>query len=417
MWNFLKHRLHPFAHPSFRFFFCAQMFSAVGTWSHELARSWLVLDLAGTATALGTLLLTSALPGLFFALHGGAIADRKDARNLFLITKTILAISAFSLFAITEFFEVKIWMIYIFAFIDGIVNSFDGPAFTSVFARTIPRSDFQQGLAIHSTSFHVSRMLGPAVAGMLMAWKGPSYVFLFDGISYIAVIYMILKIKLRDRAITSPLLPKEKGFKNLLKDFKYFFNDPNKRYKQLQMFASIAIIIPLLTLVFRSYMKHKFSMNAAEFGFLFSFPAAGAMIGAIFLTLAALKKPIRNLLYGVPCLVITILLLPYMNSPMGAGIILGFAGFFSYLNVASITQSIQIETPDDYRGRLGSLLTIGFGSIGPLMGWPIGIYTDAFGFESAIRNFTILFALISVGLAYSNFRQQPKDVLDIKTLT
>jgi MFS family permease len=415
MWNFFKHRLHPFAHSSFRFFFFAQLFSAIGTWSHELARAWIVLDLAGTATALGALLLTSSLPGLFLTLHGGALADRKDARKLFFVTKSILAVSAFSLFVITEFFEVKVWMIFVFGFIEGAVNSFDGPAFTAIFARTIPRSDFQQGLAIHSTSFHVSRMIGPALAGLIMAVKGPSYVFLFDGLSYLAVIYMILKVKLRDRAITSPELAQQnqKGMKHLLDGLKFFFNDPNKRYKQLQLFASIVIIVPLLNLVFRSYLKHKFSMSAEEFGYLFSFPALGAMVGAVFLTLAAMRAPIRNLIYGVPCLVISVLLLPEVKTPHLAAILLGFSGFFSYLNVASITQSLHLETPDDYRGRLGAIMTLGFTSVGPLMGWPMGLYTDTYGFETAIRNFTIIFALISAALAYSNFRRRPKDVIDM----
>lgn len=408
MLKFLKNRLHPFAYSSFRFFFLAQTVSAVGTWSHELARSWLILDISGTTTALGTLLLTTALPGFFFTLHGGAIADRTDARKLFLITKSILAISALAFFVIVEFYHVEIWMIYFFGLIEGLVNSFDGPAFTSIFARTLPRSEFQQGLAIHSTSFHVSRMLGPAVAGILMAFKGPAYVFLFDGLSYIAVIYMILNIKLRDKTLSTPHLVNQKGFKNLFTGLKFFFNDPSKRYKQLQLLASVVIIIPLLNLVFRSYLKYKFSLTAEEFGYLFAFPAMGAMIGAIYLTLAAPKKPIQNLFYGVPLLVVSILIIPSIQAPSMVGVMLGFSGFFSYLNVASITQSLHLETPDDYRGRLGAIFTLCFTSIGPLVSLPMGVYTDKYGFEVAIRNFTLLFAIASILLAFMYLRRKLK---------
>lgn len=413
MLKFLKNRLHPFVHPNFRFFFFAQTFSSVGTWSHELARSWLILDISGSATALGTLLLTTALPGLFFTLHGGAIADRTEARKLFLFTKSILAVSAFAFFAIIEFYHVEIWMIYIFGLIEGLINSFDGPAFTSVFARTLPRSDFQQGLAIHSTSFHVSRMLGPAVAGILMAVKGPAYVFLFDGISYLAVIYMILNIKLRDKTLSAPETTDQSGLKNIFAGLKFFFNDPSKRYKQLQMLASVMIILPLLNLVFRSYLKHRFLLSAEEFGYLFAFPAMGAMTGAVYLTLAALQKPIRNLLYGVPLLVASIMLIPSLHSPSMVAVMLALAGFFSYLNVASITQSLHLETPDDYRGRLGAIFTLCFTSIGPLISLPMGIYTDKYGFEAAIYNFTALFAIISIVLAYSNFRRRPNDVIGV----
>src|SRR5688572_13016558 len=96
MWKLVKNRLHPFAHRNFRLFFFAQSFSLVGSWSHELARSWLVLEISNTATALGTLLLCTSLPGLLLTFHGGALADRIDSRQLAVITKSLLAISAFA---------------------------------------------------------------------------------------------------------------------------------------------------------------------------------------------------------------------------------------------------------------------------------------------------------------------------------
>lgn len=411
MLKLLKNRLHPFAHSSFRLFFFSQSFSLIGTWSHELARAWLVLEIAGTTTALGTLLLCTSLPALFLSLHGGAIADKKDTRRLLIVTKCILACSAFTLFFICEFSHVKFWMVLVFGIIEGLVNSYDGPAFTSIFARTVPREDFQQALAIQSTSFHVSRMLGPAIAGLLMAWKGPAFVFLFDALSYLAVIFAISKIKLRDRIVGGPASV-EKGFKKFIDGMKFFFNDPQKRYKQIQLFLSIMLIVPMLNLVFRSYLKQKFILNAEQFGYLFSFPALGAMSGAVYLMLAALRKPMRNLIFGVPLLVVCLLSVKYANNPMLAAALLGLSGFFSYLNIASITQSLHLDTPDDYRGRLGSIITLGFTSIGPLMSFPIGIYTDIMGFEDAIHDFTLLFALGSIILAYSNYLRRPKDIHD-----
>jgi MFS family permease len=409
MLKFIKQRLHPFAHSSFRLFFFAQSFSLIGSWSHELARSWLVLDIAGTATALGTLLLCTSLPGIFLALHGGAIADRTDARKLLIITKTLLAVAALVLFFIVEYSKIQLWVLFVFGVFEGLINSFDGPAYTAIFARTLPKEDFQQGIALQSTSFHVARMLGPAIAGLLMAYKGPSAVFLFDFISYIAVIYIISSIPLREKIIEGKTNVVH-GLRQTLQSMKFFFNDPTKRYKQFQLFASIMIIIPLLNLVFRSFLKSKFDLSAEEFGYLFSFPALGAMVGAFYLTFAAPKKPIKNLIFGVPLIVISLLLVRNVHSPIMAAVLLGFCGFFSYLNVASITQSLHISTPDAYRGRLGSIITLGFTSIGPLMSYPIGIYTDHMGYEIAIRDCTIVFALISAYLAYENFIRRPKDI-------
>jgi MFS family permease len=407
--SLLKKRFHPFAHSSFRLFFFAQSFSLIGTWSHELARSWLVLDMAGTTVALGTLLLCSALPGLFLTLHGGMIADRADARKLLFITKTVLAASALLFFYLTITGQITLWMIFIFAFIEGFVNSFDGPAFTSMFGRTVPRADFQQALAIQSTSFHVARMLGPAIAGIIMAWKGPAYVFLFDAISYIGVIFVMSRIQLREKE--PPKIHTAMPTRRLIDGVLYFFREPATRYKVTQYLFSVIIIVPMANIVFRSYLKQKFSLSPEEFGYLFSFPAMGAMIGAVYLMLAALKKPIQNLIFGVPLLVVSLLSLIHANTPQITAALLGISGFFTYLNIASVTQSVQIETPDEYRGRLGALFTLGFSSLAPLMSYPIGYYTDLVGFDRSIRDLTVVFAVLSILLAISNFLKKPRDVL------
>jgi MFS family permease len=410
MWSFIKNRLSPFSVKSFRLFFFAQSISLVGTWSHELARSWLVLDMAGTTTALGTLLLCTALPGLFLTLHGGTIADRADVRKIIILTKSILAVSALALFFIVLNGHLKLWMIFAFALIEGFVNSFDGPAFTTVFSRTLPREHFQQALAIQSTSFHVSRMLGPAVAGAIMAFKGPAYVFLFDAISYIGVILIVRIVDLR--VIAKPQTPQgDTAISRIKHGLKYFFGDKLSRYKLIQYYFSIALIFPLVNLVFRNYLKQKFDLNSEQFGYLFSFPAMGAMSAAIYFTFGKLQKPIKNLIVGVPAVVISILFLEHATTPFSSALILGVSGFFNYLNIASLTQSLQIHTADEYRGRLGSILTLGFSSISPLMGFPVGIFTDSIGFEPSIRYLTLSFGILSAILAYTNFRQKPSDVI------
>ena len=217
--------------------------------------------------------------------------------------------------------------------------------------------NFKQSLALQSMSFHVARMLGPTVAGIIMALKGPSFVFLFDALSYIGVIIIIYNIHLREKVLLDPQ-NKHRGFEAIMDGLKYFFSDAAKRYKQFQLLLTIFIIVPLISMVFRTFLKEKFHLNAAEFGYLFSFPAVGAMSGAFYFTFFPLKVPIRNLLYSVPSVVIILLLIRVVPTSHAAAILLGFCGFFSYINVASITQSLHLDTIDDFRGRLGSLLTL-----------------------------------------------------------
>jgi sugar phosphate permease len=173
------------------------------------------------------------------------------------------------------------------------------------------------------------------------------------------------------------------------------------------LLASLVIILPLLNVVFRSFLKEKFHLTGADFGYLFAFPGLGAMVGALYFTLAALKNPMRNLIVGLPCTVIVLVLIRYAPSAPIAAVMLGICGFFQYLNVASITQGMHLTTPDSMRGRLGSLITLGFGSISPLMSFPVGVYTDFQGFNAAILHLTLIFAGVSLYLAYTNFLAKP----------
>jgi MFS family permease len=409
MWQIIKSRLSPFQHEGFRNFFFAQNISLVGTWSHELARSWLVLSISGSATALGSVLLATSLPGLFLSFHGGVIADRVDVKKFLIVTKIILAAASFALFLITEFYTISIPIIIFFGVIEGIVNSYDSPAFTSMFARIVPRNDFQQALAIQSSNFHSARMLGPVVAGLLMAWKGPSIVFLFDAISYLGVIYVIKNLELRPKAtktgetvVEEAKESIEKTHRKILKMFdgiRFFFKNRDMRFKLFQLFLSLGLIMPVITVVFRTYMKQKFELDASEFGFLFAFPAVGSMLGAIYFILAKKERPYDNIKWAIPGLVLMLLLIHFAPDPYTTATLLAVCGFFSYVNIAAITQSMHLEVEDHYRGRLGSLIGLGFMTLGPLMSFPVGLYTDAFGYNAGIIHFTLFFALGSAVLA------------------
>ena len=185
---------------------------------------------------------------------------------------------------------------------------------------------------------------------------------------------------------------------------KHFLKDEHSKYKLYQFFLSVALIIPLLLIVFRTYLKQKFSLSSEEFGYLFSFPALGALLGAIYILFSALNQPIRNLILGVPALVVSLLGLKLASTPLSASLVLTLIGFFNYLNIASLTQSLQIQTSDQYRGRLSALINMGFSSVAALMSFPIGVYTDSVGFERAIAHLTWLFAILSIALAWKHHR-------------
>ncbi len=397
MIELLRSRLAPFKHVAFRRFFIAQTLSLSGSWASDLARAWIVVSQFGSATALGGLMLASALPGLFLMLHGGVLIDRVDVRRLMIITKTLLGFITLGLALLTEFGHIAYWHLLVFGFLEGVVNAFDAPAFQAFIVRLVPRQDFQQALALNSTNFHFSRMLGPAIAGGLMAWKGPSIVFAFDCLTYFVVAATLASVSLHaTKAKTKEMMS---AWSSLWEGIMYMIKTPIVRFKVLQLLLTISLVFPLLVVVFRTYMKVKFNLDAQQFGFLFTLPALGSMMGALTFAAVQPKVPIRALRIGVPGAGIMMLLVPQLPTALAAAIAMAFSGFFMYLTFASLTVSLQLELADEFRGRVSSVVGLCFVSIGPLMGFPVGNLADRLGFAHTIEVLTIGFVLVSAALA------------------
>lgn len=400
MFSLLQTRLSPFKHKNFRAFFLAQSLSLIGQWSHDLARAWIVLELLGRAGALGSLQLAMALPALFFMLQGGVLVDRMNVRQLMMATRAALAVAALILAAIVHWSEIQFWMLILFAIFEGLVISVDTPAYQALTVRLVPRQDFQQALALNSTNFHSARMLGPLVAGLLMAWQGPAAVFLLDGISYLGVVWVLKNMDLEGAQRSQPL--KTSSFNAIQGGLRYIWQSPSILYKVLQLMLTISLLIPLVIVVFRTYMQQKFELSAEGFGYFFTVPALGSMIGA--LSFAAIKpqKPIKALIFGIPVASLCAALIPLCPTPELSSVVMAMMGFAMYLSLASLTVSLHLEVVEDFRGRLGSVVGIGFMSLGPLMGYPLGVLADEIGFAQTIWGTTGVFVICSAWLWSQN---------------
>lgn len=355
----------------------------------------------GSASALGSLLLAIALPGLVLTLQGGVLADRVDVRRIMIVTKTILAIASLILAFVVEFSQIQMWHLLLFGVIEGCVIAFDGPTFQALTVRMVPREDFQQAIALNSTNFHAGRMLGPVVAGFLMLIHGPSLVFFFDFASYIAVIYVLKNLQLKKWQ--KPPTVKSPGAQLLWDGLRYAFGEPSLRYMLIQLILTISVVTPLISVIFRTFLAHKFNLSGEQFGYLFMFPAMGSMAGALSFMAFQPRVPLKALRFGVPLAVLNLVLLPLCPTEFLAAICMGVAGFGTYLSFAALTVSLHLTVKEEYRGRMSSIINLGFGSIGPLMSFPVGIYGDTIGYSHAIVSIALAFGAASASLAYLNW--------------
>ena len=400
---FIHSRLAPFKHASFRRYFLVQTLSMIGTWSHDLARAWIVVEMMGKAAALGLLMLSVALPTLILILQGGVLVDKLEVRRLMMATRATLAVSAVTLAALTEFGEIQLWHLLVFGFLEGSVMAFDSPAEQAMRVRLVPRDDFQQAIALMSSNFHLARMMGPLVAGFLMIQHGPSLVFLVDGISYVGVLLILSQLQLQP-ILRRPPEPSQSHSAALIEGLKYLIRTPKLRYPMFQLLLTICLIFPQIVVIFRTYVREKFQLSSGEFGYVFSLPAMGALAGTLVFALWKPKTPIHTLRLSIPCLLVGYTLVPLMPTVTATAGTMMITGFFSYLTFASLTITMHLEVEEDFRGRIGSVIGLGFLAIGPMMSFPVGGLADRIGFTPAVWGLTWAYGLLSALLAYLHSR-------------
>ena len=183
-------------HKNFRLFFSGQLVSLIGTWMHQVARSWLVLELTNSAFYVGFVAALGSLPVLLFSLYAGAVADRMSKLRLIIVTQTAAMILSFALAALVFSHAVTVWHIVVIAVLIGTVNAFDVPGRQSFFIELVGRDDLMNAIALNSSAFNVTRILGPSVAGILIGLLAVGACFLLDGFSFMAVIAALLLIRI-----------------------------------------------------------------------------------------------------------------------------------------------------------------------------------------------------------------------------
>ena len=353
---------------NFRIFFTAQIVSVTGTWMQSIAQMWLVLHLTGSGVALGITAALQFTPILLFGTWGGLLADRVDKRKLLMVTQSAAGVVALVLASLTLGGVVQLWMVYGLAFALGIVNVFDNPARQSFVTEMVGQDQVINAVGLNSAVFTLARVIGPAIAGLLIAAVGTGWCFLYNGLSYFPVVFALLLMHPWE---LHRGLPTARARGQIRAGIHYAWNRPELRFPLLLMLVvgtlafNFSVLMPLMA----SFVFHS---GASTFGLLMSFMGAGAFVGA--LVSASRAKPSHRLLafagiaFGAlligaalaPTLPIELLVL----LPLGAAMI---------TFQATANSLLQLNSEPAFRGRVMALYVMVFlGSTpvgGPIVGW------------------------------------------------
>jgi len=354
---------------NYRLFATGQVISLTGTWMQRIAQDWLVLRLTdNSGIALGITTGLQFLPSLLFSLWGGVLADRYSKRQLLIITQAFMGVVALTLGLLDVTGWVEVWHVWVLAFLLGTGNAIDNPVRQSFVVEIVGREDLPNAVSLNSATFNMARILGPALAGLLIAVIDTGPVFLLNALSFIAVIAGLLRMSAEELHPSDPA-PRGRG---QLREVLHYVRGKPELMLPLTIVAFVATFGLNFQLTTALMAKEVFGRGAAHFGLLSSALAAGSLIGAL---VAARRSRTRHryvvigaLAFGV--FEVTAGLMPTYETFMALLVPTGVA-ILTFTTAANT--SIQLATSPVMRGRvmgLYLLVFLGTAPLGsPLMGW------------------------------------------------
>ncbi len=354
--------------PNYRRYFTGQVVSLSGNWVQIVAETWLILRLTQSGVAVGLLAALQFAPMLVMGAYGGLLADRFDKRKLLMITQLGMVVPALVLFAVTVSGVVTPWMVFALVLVRGSVNALDNPARQSFVIEMVGPDRVVNAVSLNSVIVHCARMVGPAIAGVLIATVGVEPCFLINAVSFLA---MLVALRRMDAATLATPEPVPRRPRALREGLAYVARTPALALP-LAMMALVGtlgfnfqVLLPLLA-------KFTFEGGPATYAALVSAMAVGSLAGA--LTSGARGRVSTGLLVGASSAfglaTVLVALAPTLTT---AVIALALTGAASVTFAAGVNSTLQLEVAPDMRGRVMALYSVVFlGSTpigGPLAGW------------------------------------------------
>ncbi|WP_307662707.1 MFS transporter [Streptomyces sp. V1I1] len=380
---------------NYRLFATGQVVSNTGTWMQRIAQDWLVLTLTGSASAVGITIALQFLPMLLFGLYGGVLADRLPKRPLLLATQVAMGITGLALAVLTLSGHVQVWHVYLTAFLLGLVTVVDNPARQSFVAEMVGPEQLGNAVSLNSANFQSARLVGPAVAGVLITAVGSGYAFLLNGLSFLAPIAGLLLMR-NSELHKLQRAPRAKG--QLREGLKYVAGRPELIWPIVLVgfIGTFGFNFPIWLSAFVDDVYHS---GASTYGLLNTLMAAGSLAGAL---LAARRGTSRLRVLVGAAVLFGVLEIVTAFAPQFwiFAVLMVPIGMFGLTVNVTANASIQMATEPAMRGRVMSLFMmvfVGGTPLGaPLVGWITDTYGPRIGF--AAGGTVALVAAIGVGV-------------------
>ena len=348
---------------NFQLFFGGQLISLIGSWMQNVAQAWLVYRLTGSSVLLGLVSFSGQIPVFLMAPLGGIVADRFRRHRVVLGTQTASMLLAFVLAALTLTGAVRIWHIFVLSALLGLVNAFDIPARQAFFVEMVGRDDLINAIALNSSMFNASRVVGPAVAGILVASIGEGWCFFANAVSYIAVIAGLLSMTVEaHKPVKRPGSP----LTDVIEGFRFVIGSAPIHHLMIMLGILSVTGMPYAVLmpIFAGQILHG---GAKALGILMGASGVGALAGALLLASRETVKGLgRWVAISAGAFGASLIAFSGSRSFWVSCALLLPVGFAMMVEMGSSNTLIQTMSPDHLRGRVMSVYSMMFMGMAPL---------------------------------------------------
>ncbi len=387
-------------HPDFRLFWAGNFLSNIGTWMQNVAQGWLVLELSNSAFWLGVVGFAASAPMLVFTLIGGVIADQVDRRRMMMRTQAAMMLFAFVLAALTWFKVVNVGEIVLLAFATGTAMSLMAPSYQAMVPQLVPREDLSNAIALNSAQFNLSRVVGPTLGGFAMAWFGVAGNFFLNGLSFLAVLIALSRIR-----YAPPSAENNAGMMDKLSEgFRYVLSQ-----REMTSLISLVGVVSILGFPYLIFMpmfaRDILHVGEAGLGLLMAASGVGAFMAA---TTLAWQGDVthggRRVVVAAAVFFTTVIAFCFSTNFLLSTVLQMAAGYFMILMVASTNTLLQHLAADEMRGRVMSIYATAFLGFAPIGSLIAGALAGTVSAQYAIAGMCAL-GLVCTGFLYGTRRE------------
>jgi MFS family permease len=372
--------LGAFRHRDFRLFWGGQLVSLIGTWMQSVGQSWLVLELTGSPFFLGLVNALQFTPILLLSPVGGTLSDRLGKRRILLVTQAAMMVQAFVLAALVRSGHVRYWHVAVLAVLYGLGRAVDIPARQSFLTDLVGRPDLPNAVALNSVVFNAARIVGPGVAGLLIARFDVAIAFFLNGLSFVAVLAALLAIRTEGHPDPAGRLGVRESLMGALN---YAASTPPVAFT-LGLLVVVSILALNYNLVVPLIARDVLNEGAEGFGLLMSSLGAGAIAGALGVAVLRRGRPPLSFLAGTGAVLCAgAIALALASQFTVAMVVLGVLGCFQILFSTGCNTALQLIAPDALRGRVMGLYAMAFAGVTPFGSLLIGTVAEHLGVRTA----------------------------------